>query len=102
MVFVLVSYSLAPGFLVVITEQVLGRGCWQTYSVKGQIANILGFEGHNWSLSHILLCFVFNLSNMQEAFLPRGLFKRSPRAGFGLHMGLAIVCGSVFWTDIAS
>lgn len=102
MIFFLISYSLAPGFLMVITEQIIGRGCWQTYSVKGQIANILGFEGHNWSLSHTLLCFVFNLSGTQKAFLPCGLFKRRPWAGFGPHTSLAIVCGSLFWTDKAS
>lgn len=101
-IFVLISYSLAPGFLMVITEQIIGKGCWQTYSVKGQIANILGFEGHNWSLSHTLLCFVFNLSDTQKAFLPCGLFKRRPQVGFGPHMSLAIVCGSLFWTVIAS
>lgn len=26
--------------------------------VKDQIANISGLEGHKWSLSHVLLCFV--------------------------------------------
>ena len=102
MIFILVSYSLALGFLVVISEWILGRGCCQTASVKGQVANILGSKGHSWSLSHILLCFVHNLSNMQEAFLLCGLFKNRPWAGFGPHMGLAIVYASLFWTDIAS
>lgn len=29
----------------------------QTSSVKGQLENILGFSGHTWSVSHILLFF---------------------------------------------
>lgn len=34
---------------------------WQTFSVKGQQVNILGFVGHICYLSHILVCLFYNL-----------------------------------------
>lgn len=57
----------------------------QTFSIKSQIANILGFAYHIWSLSRILCLFVFlnNPLTMLKPFTPWELHKNRLLAGFG-------------------
>lgn len=51
---------------------------WRTLSVKGLLVNILGFAGHRWSLSCILLCVcarVYNSLNTGNPFSASGLYR---------------------------
>ena len=52
--FMCISALVLPGFS--LSSSRLGGGGWQTFPVKGQTLNILGFEGHMFSVTTIQLC----------------------------------------------